>query len=117
MQRALTLQIAHMAHDPSAMAFQPVYGPPPDAGDQAYGERGLDLTPSGAPVPTQGPPVGVYGERGEPHFFPWREVTGAVNPDGTVGQPTINNDLLPGSSVITMPGSKQLKIVPNLPAA
>jgi len=114
-QRALQLQIAHMAHDPSPNAYQPIFGPAP-AQDPAYADRGLDMTPTGEPVPTTGPQVGVWGDKGQAYMFPWREVTGATNPDGTVATPVVDNSLLPGSSVITMPGSKQLKIVPNNPA-
>lgn len=114
MQRALSLKIAEMAHAPSPMAFKPIFGPPPDAGDQAYAERGLDVTPTGAPVPTQGPQIGVWGQGGNAQFYPWREVMG-LNPDGTpVGSPVIDNTILPGSTVVTVPGTKQLKIVPNL---
>jgi hypothetical protein len=112
-QRALSLQIAQMAHAPSSMAFKPIFGPAPEQ-DPAYADRGLDLSPTGEPVPTTGPQVGVYGETGTPHFFPWRDVAGATA--GTeAGAPVIDNSLLPGSSVITMPGTKQLKIVPNAP--
>src|SRR5436190_22752266 len=58
MQRALSLKIAEMAHAPSAMAFQPIFGEAAPA-DQAYPERGLDLTPTGQPAPAQpGPQLG-----------------------------------------------------------
>ena len=115
-QRALELQIAHMAHDPSPNAGQPIFGPAPQQ-DPAYADRGLDLSPTGAPIPTTGPQVGIYGEKGAPYFFPWREVTG-VNPDGTIadGNVQVDNTTLPGSTIITKGGSKNLKIVPNVTA-
>lgn len=112
-ERALQLQIAHMAHDPSANAFQPVFGPPPDQGDTSYGDRGLDLTPSGEPVSTQGPIVGTRDEKGHPFFFPWREVT-AQNP-GIDGEVNIDTTTMPGSTIITKGGSKNLKVIPNSP--
>lgn len=116
LQRELSLTIAQMAHAPSKMAFQPIYGQAPEQ-DPAYADRGLgDMTPSGEPVSTQGPQLGVYGETGTPHFFPWHDVT-AMNPDGSAaGTPVVNNDLIPGSSVVTVPGTKNLRIVPKVDA-
>jgi hypothetical protein len=110
MQRALSLQIAQMAHDPGPMAYQPIYGQAPEP-DEAYAERGLDLTPTGeAPPVDRGPQLGVWGERGAAHMFPARDVTGAG-----MGDIAVDKTSLPGYSVVHKGGSNQFQVVPNSP--